>query len=118
MERLNKGCRPFPLDKDRQNRCREVLESYGMTQEELGLHLGVSKQYVSAVIQGRKLSNSTETRIAEFFNLPREAMFPERSVEQIYQMRLQEQEEKTRKENAKKLRMQLREKMLASAGVA
>lgn len=118
MERLNKGCRPFPLDKDRQNRCREVLESYGMTQEELGLHLGVSKVYISNVFSGRRLSPSAETRIAGFFNLPREAMFPKRTVEQIYQMRLQEQEEKTRKENAKKLRMQLREKMLASAGVA
>lgn len=118
MERLNKGCRPFPLDKDRQNRCREVLETYGMTQEELAMHLGQKKSYVSELISGRRLSPSAETRIAEFFNLPREAMFPERSVEQIYQMRLQEQNEKTRKENAKKLRMQLREKMLASAGVA
>ena len=61
-----RGCRPFPIDKDRQNRCMSVLNDVGMTITELAEHMGVTKAYCSDVISGRRLSESGETRIAMF----------------------------------------------------
>jgi hypothetical protein len=36
-----RGCRPFPTDKDRQERCKSVLDSYGMTMTELAELTGI-----------------------------------------------------------------------------
>ena len=79
-----RGCRPFPVDKDRQERCRKVLESCGMTITELALHLGVSRVYISNILSGRNLTPAGETKIANFFGVPREALFPLRTAEEIY----------------------------------
>ena len=110
-----RGCRPFPVDKDRQERCRKVLESCGMTITELALHLGVSKQYVGEVISGRRLSSSAENNIANFFGVPRTALFPLRTAEEIYNMRIAEAQEKETLERKKEERMELRRKILGVA---
>ncbi len=91
-----RGSRPFPTDKDRQERCKSVLDSYGITQSEVATRLGVCKQLVSNVITGKQLSPSTETRIAGLFGLPREAMFPPRTAAEIAHMREAERREKAR----------------------
>lgn len=110
-----RGCRPFPVDKDRQERCRKVLESCGMTITELAMHLGVSKQYVGEVISGRRLSVSAENTIANFFGVSRTALFPLRTAEEIYNMRIAEAQEKETLERKKEERMELRRKVLGAA---
>lgn len=91
-----RGCSPFPVDKDRKERCLAVLSSYGITSAELASCLGVSRAFVSSVISGRKLLPNTETRIAGLFGLPREAMFPPRTAAEIAHMREAERREKAR----------------------
>ena len=110
-----RGCRPFPVDKDRQERCRKVLESCGMTQTELALHLGVSKALISNTISGKQLLVTTETKIANFFGLPRTTLFPLRTAEEIYNMRIAEAQEKETLERKKEERMELRRKVLGAA---
>ncbi len=91
-----RGCRPFPTDKDRQERCKSVLDSYGMTMTELAELTGIKKSNISAIISGKRLSPATETRIAGLFGLPREAMFPPRTAAEIAHMREAERREKAR----------------------
>ncbi len=110
-----RGCRPFPVDKDRQARCKRVLSDCGMTQNELALHLGVSKVLISNVISGKQLSVTTEKKIAAFFGLPREALFPLRTAEEIAMMRVREAAEKADLEKKKEERMELRRKILGAA---
>ncbi len=110
------GCRPFPVDHDRQERCRTVLNSCGMTITELAMHLGISKQLVSSVINGRQPSPTTERRIATFLGVSEDALFPPRTAGQIAAMREAERLEKARAARLKAERMKARE--LASEGAA
>lgn len=110
-----RGCRPFPVDKDRQERCRKVLDDCGMTQSELAFHLGVSKTLVSNVISGKQLSVTTETRIAQFFGLSRTQLFPLRTAEEIARMRQAEAAEKATLEKKKQERMKMRRRALEGA---
>lgn len=107
-----RGCRPFPVDKDRQERCRKVLDDCGMTITELAFHLGVSKTLVSNVISGKQLSVTTETRIAQFFGLSRTQLFPLRTAEEIAGMRAAEAAEKATLEKKKQERMEMRRRAL------
>lgn len=110
-----RGCRPFPVDKDRQERCRKVLDDCGMTITELAMHLGMQKSYVSEVISGRRLSVTTETRIAQFFGLTRTQLFPLRTAEEIARMRQAEAAEKATLEKKKQERMEIRRRALEGA---
>lgn len=110
-----RGSRPFPVDVERKERCQEILANCGMTMTELAFHLGVSKVLVSNVISGRRLSNTTEQRIATFLNLPKDYLFPERTPLEIAAMRKAEAEQKQKKEALKQERMELRKKALGVA---
>lgn len=89
-----RGCRPYPIDKDRQNRCMSVLNDAGMTITELAEYIGVSKVYCSNVISGRELTESGETKIARFLGYQRTELFPLRTNQQIYEMRIAEAQHK------------------------
>lgn len=108
-----RGSRPFPIDRERQRRCMELLESLGMTTSELAMHLGISQPLVSNVISGRQLSPTNENRIADFFGVPHDALFPPRTAGEIAQMREREAREKAETERMRKERMALREQALA-----
>lgn len=110
-----RGCRPFPVDKDRQERCCKVLDDCGMTITELAMHLGMQKSYVSEVISGRRLSATSETRIAQFFGLLRTQLFPLRTAEEIAVMRAAEAAEKATLEKKKQERMEMRRRALEGA---
>ena len=110
-----RGCRPFPFDVERKERCQEILSTYGMTMAELAMHLGVSKVLITNVINGRDLSPKTETRIANFLKVPKEFLFPERTALEIAEMRKAEAEQKARAEEMKAARMEIRRKALGVA---
>ena len=96
----------------------ELLESLGMTTSELAMHLGISQPLVSNVISGRQLSPTNENRIADFFGVPHDAIFPPRTAGEIAFMREQEEREKDEKERKKRERMALRERAIALASGA
>lgn len=105
MNNSLRGCRPYPIDTDRQNRCMAVLESCGMTITELAEHIGVAKTYCSEVISGRRLSESGETRIARFLGYQRTDLFPLRTNQQIHEMRIAEAQKKQAMAEMKNARM-------------
>lgn len=89
-----RGCRPYPIDKDRQNRCMSVLNDAGMTITELADCIGMKRPNVSNIISGRELTESGETKIARFLGYQRTELFPLRTNQQIYEMRLAEAQHK------------------------
>lgn len=107
-----RGCRPFPIDYERKERCLDVLEQLNMTITELALHLNIKKSNLSNVISGRELSPTMETRIATFLNTPREFLFPPRTAQEIANMRKAEAEQKACAEKMKAERMEIRRKAL------
>lgn len=110
-----RGCRPFPVDTERKERCLKILSDCGMTMTELAFHLGVKKSNLSNVISGKDLSPSTEKKIADFFNIPKTFLFPERTALEIAEMRKAEAEQKARAEEMKAARMEIRRKALGVA---
>jgi transcriptional regulator with XRE-family HTH domain len=81
------GSRPYPLDHERRRRVLVALAELDMTISSLARKLGVSKQYVSAVTSGRRISKKTEQRIADFLGKPADYLFPYRLPEEIGEMR-------------------------------
>lgn len=118
MINMLRGSRPFPIDRERQKRCTELLESCGMTITELAMHIGTSRQYISNILSGRNLSPKSEQRIADFFGVPHDALFPPRTAGEIAFMREQEAQEKAETERKRRERMALRERAIALANGA
>ena len=84
------GSRPYPLDHERRRRVLVALAERGMTISDLARSFGTSKQYISAIVSGRRLSTKTEQRIAEFLGKPADYLFPFRTPEEIGKMRREE----------------------------
>lgn len=107
MNNSLRGFRPYPIDKDRQNRCMSVLNDAGMTITELAEYIGMDRGNLSKIISGRELTESGETRIARFLGYQRTDLFPLRTNQQIADMRVAEQKRKqalAEKKNARMLR--------------
>jgi plasmid maintenance system antidote protein VapI len=81
------GSRPYPLDKERRKRVMVALAEKDMTISALAKRLGFSKQYISAVINGRRMSAKTEKLIAEFLGKSEKYLFPFRTGKEISEMR-------------------------------
>jgi len=81
------GSRPYPLDRERRRRVLVALAERDMSISGLARELGVSKQYVSAVISGRRISPKTQQRIADFLGKPADYLFPPRTAGEIGEMR-------------------------------
>lgn len=89
-----RGCRPFPIDKERQYRCQTVLSQLNMTITELAQFMGWYKSYTSELISGKRISPVNEKRIATFLGVPAEFLFPQRTPQEIAALREQEAKEK------------------------
>ena len=85
------GSRPYPLDRERRRRVMIALAEKDMTISTLAKKLNISKQYVSAVVSGRRWSLKTQQRIAKFLGKPSAYLFPSREPEEIRKMRQAEQ---------------------------
>ena len=81
------GGRPYPLDAERRRRVMVALAERGATISGMARALGVSKQLVSSVVSGRRLSAKAERRIAEWLGKPEGWLFPPRAPEEIVMMR-------------------------------
>jgi len=86
-EAFGHGSRPYPLDRERKRNVMVALAERSMTISDLARCLGASKQYISAVIIGRRLSPKTEQRIADFLGKPADDLFPFRTPDEIRKMR-------------------------------
>jgi len=86
-EQFGLGSRPYPIDRERRRRVLVALAEHEMNISALARNIGVSKQYISAVISGRRLSSKTEQRIAAFLGIPVDDLFPCRTPEELGEMR-------------------------------
>ena len=102
-----RGCRPYPIDRERQIRCQTVLSQLNMTITELAFLLGLSKPYISNLVSGRELSVKNEKRIATFLVVPSDFLFPQRTPHEIAALREQEAREKELAEAKKAQRLEL-----------
>lgn len=102
-----RGSRPYPIDKERQQRCLTILDQLNMTITELAQFMGFSKQYTASLISGRELSVRNEARIAGFLGVPVEFLFPLRTPQEIAALREQEAREKEQAQVKKAQRLEL-----------
>jgi len=79
--------RPYPPDRERRVRIKIELAKQDMTISDLALELGIKRPLVSYVINGIRHSKITEEKIAAFFGLPRDELFPSRSKKELATMR-------------------------------
>lgn len=87
---LQKAKRPYAVDRERLTRCKVELAKHGMTITELAERVGVSQAYVSQIISGRDRARKLESRIAAFFRLPVEYLFPVRTNGDLLHMEAEE----------------------------
>jgi len=90
------GSRPYPLDRERRRRVMVALAERSLTISDLAREIFISRAIISQVISGRRISPKTEQRIAEFLGKPVEYLFPNRTPEEIGEMRRAEAAEKER----------------------
>jgi plasmid maintenance system antidote protein VapI len=79
--------RPYPKDIERKMLVMQRLYANEMTQDELADAVGIQKSHLSEIIWGTRRSPATETRIAAFFGLRREDLFPIRTRGDLETMR-------------------------------
>jgi len=85
-----KGCRPYPLDRERRRRVLIALAERDMNISKLAKKLELPQSLISMIICGRRLSPNTEQRIADFLRKPVDDLFPRRTPEEIGKMRKKE----------------------------
>lgn len=102
-----RGCRPYPIDKERKQRVLSVLNSCGMSCAELAQLMGWQKSYVSNLLAGRELSVNNEKLVADFLGVPVDFLFPHRTPHEIAALREQEAREKELAEAKKAQRLEL-----------
>jgi transcriptional regulator with XRE-family HTH domain len=83
---MKKG-RPYPPDADRRRRVRIELARRDLTISDLALALGMHRGNLTDVINGIRLSPKTERRIAAFLDVPVEALFPVRTMDELEALR-------------------------------
>jgi len=81
------SCRPYPKDAERRTRVRVELAKRDMTITDLARALGMNRGNLSSLINGSHISAKNETKIAEFFGMEREALFPRRTRSELARIR-------------------------------
>jgi len=84
------GSRPYPLDHERRRNVLIALAERDMTISSLARSLNLPQSQVSMTVCGRRRSEKTEQRIAEFLDKPVDSLFPSRTGADIKKMRLAE----------------------------
>ena len=84
------GSRPYPLDRERRRRVMVALSEKEMSISGLAKSLSLPISLISMVISGRRLSEKTELRIAEYLGKSAEYLFPARTPGEIGKMRREE----------------------------
>lgn len=92
--------RPYPFDLERKHKVQAVMFRHGIfTAKKLSELLHMNYYVVNEVINGTRLSRKTEERIAAFFGMTRDELFPERTIAELAEMNRAQLEAKQRREN-------------------
>jgi len=81
------GSRPYPLDHERRRNVMVALAEQDMTISDLARKTKIQRAIISQIINGRRRSEKTEQRIADFLGKPVDSLFPSRTGAEIKKMR-------------------------------
>lgn len=85
--------RPYPFDFERKQRILAAMNSKGIkTVSVLAKKIKMNQGLLSCIINGTRRSPINEKRIARFFKVPTETLFPPRSAEDLAIMNKKEKE--------------------------
>jgi transcriptional regulator with XRE-family HTH domain len=91
------GSRPYPLDHERRRNVLIALAEKGITLTALAKNICLPVSLISMIVNGRRRSEKTEQRIADFLGKSVDSLFPSRTGADIKKMR---QAEASAKEKA------------------
>ena len=84
--------RPYPFDGERRRRVLAELARRDMSIAELARAIGDGRSHVNEVINGRRLQESLEKRIADYLHVSCDYLFPRRTVRELLELQKQEKE--------------------------
>jgi plasmid maintenance system antidote protein VapI len=79
--------RPYPPDREREAKVKTELIRRGMTASTLAEVLRIHRGNLSSIINGTRISPKTEEKIARYFGLSREELFPPRTNAELEALR-------------------------------
>ena len=79
--------RPYPVDIERRRNVRRALIDFRVNSvSELARKMNISQPVLAEVISGTRHSTTIENKIAAFFGMEHDALFPPRSLPQMLAM--------------------------------
>lgn len=88
--------RPYPVDIERRRNVRRAMLNMGIESiKELSEKTGLDRSVLTSIISGTRHSIKTENKIAAFFGMEHDALFPPRSLPQL--IALEDEAERRRK---------------------
>lgn len=91
--------RPYPVDIERQqNVIRAMFDANIASIKELSEKTGLDRSVLTSIISGTRHSIKTENKIASFFGMEHDALFPPRTQKQM--LALEDEAERRRKKRS------------------
>ena len=79
--------RPYPVDIERRRNVRRAMLNRGIESiQDLSVKMGIPRVVLSRIISGTRHSIETENRIASFFGMEHDELFPPRTQKQMLLM--------------------------------
>lgn len=76
--------RPYPVDIERRRNVRRAMLNMGIESiQELSVRMGIDRSVLTSIISGTRHSIETENKIAAFFGMEHDALFPPRTQKQM-----------------------------------
>lgn len=91
--------RPYPVDIERRRNVRRAMLNMGIESlQELSVRMGIDRAVLTSTISGTRPSLKTENKIASFFGMEHDALFPPRTQKQMLLM--EDEAERRRKKRS------------------
>lgn len=91
--------RPYPVDIERRRNVRRAMINFDIgSLQELSVRIGIARALLSQIISGTRHSIETENKIAAFFGMEHDTLFPPRSLPQMLAM--EDEAERRRKKRS------------------
>ena len=91
--------RPYPVHIERRRNVRREMLNMGIESiQELSVRMGIDRSVLTSIISGTRHSIETENKIAAFFGMEHDALFPTRTQKQMLLM--EDEAERRRKKRS------------------
>lgn len=91
--------RPYPVDIERRRNVRRAMLNFDIGSiQDLSVRMGIDRSVLTSIISGTRHSIETENKIASFFGMEHDALFPPRTLPQM--LALEDEAERRRKKRS------------------